>query len=121
MWRAAAHKELHARIAAGKDIIAEIRAALADCLKTIEDDLAAHGEASVAKFTEFSEGVIAQLAIDGQANHDEFVAATDALHLAVEEFLDHLTKKWNYWLQTSILPHYGGYGYGHGYNAYGVY
>ena len=88
-----AHAELDARAASAKMIVKDIRAALAYCLKFIEDDFTSFGAETIEAFEAFAAGVLAQYAADSQANHGAFyAAAVHELH-AFEYFTKELIQK----------------------------
>ena len=88
-----AHAELDARAASAKMIVKDIRAALAYCLKFIEDDFTSFGAETIEAFETFAAGVLAQYAADSQANHDAFVEASEHEAHAFVYFLNELVQK----------------------------
>ena len=98
-WRASALAELARRSASARSIVDECTLALAKELNSLEEDLQAHGEATIAAFEAFGTAVVQQLRLDGELNQISFVAASNKQGRKMNEFLDDLSSKFDFAIQ----------------------
>lgn len=98
-WRASALAELARRAASARSIVDECTLAFAKELNSLEEDLQAHGAATIAAFEEFGTAVVQQLKLDGDLNQISFVAASNKQGRKMTEFLDDLTSKFDFAIQ----------------------
>lgn len=98
-WRASALAELARRTASARSIVDECTLALAKELNSLEEDLQAHGAATIAAFEEFGTAVVQQLKLDGDLNQISFVAASNKQGRKMTEFLDDLSSKFDFAIQ----------------------
>jgi len=95
-WRASALAELARRTASARSIVDECTLALAKELNSLEEDLQAHGAATIADFEEFGTAVVQQLKLDGDLNQISFVAASNKQGRKMNEFLDNLLSNFDF-------------------------
>ena len=103
-WRDNALAELDERAASANELAEECIQTLLDTFSAFEEDLWEHTAATLTAFSEFGAGIIAQVAADGQQIYDDFFSDAAQQNLRINNFLDDLVEKFEWWLKQDLEP-----------------